>query len=230
MKGGSGGYSSGQTELAGLVQYITHRRSCASPCPVVILHPWQADPPLPSKVVIDISHHLPRGLPAPEGWDIIQRNGRIWVAARSNKIIRLDAAHLSMLLATCCDQEEQQAPTEQFLVQLNESSRLRAQQDADRRRQHYVHWSRHLLANIRQFTGAELLIGSSAVTFNPHFLHFVSPFLPDVRLGAVGDWSKVPALLILDSFARLLRCQVLAQAAAHLSVVWDTVSVVAAQK
>ena len=70
------GGPSGQTELAGLVQYITHRRSYAMPRPTVVLHPWQADPPLPSKVVIDISHHLPRSLPAPEGWEIIQRNGR----------------------------------------------------------------------------------------------------------------------------------------------------------
>ena len=70
-----------------------------------ILHPWQADPPLPSKVVIDISHHLPRDLPAPDGWSILQRNGRVWVAARRNTIIRLDAAHYGMLLATCYGQE-----------------------------------------------------------------------------------------------------------------------------
>ena len=210
------GGPSGQMELAGLVQYITHRRSSATPCPTVVLHPWQADPPLPSTVVIDISHHLPRGLPAPEGWEIIQRNGRVWVTTNSNKIIRLDAAHYGMLLAMCCNQGEQQAPTEQFLAQLSESSRV--QQDADR--QHYVHWSRHLLANIRQVTAAELLIGASAVTFNPHFMYFVSPFLPDVRLGAVADWPNVPALLILDSFAPRLRSQILAQAAAHPSVVW----------
>ena len=143
-------------------------------------------------------------------------NGRVWVTERSNKIIRLDSAHKSMLLATKCGQEEQQAPTEQFLVQLSESSR--AQQDADR--QCYVHWSRHLLANIQQVTGVELLIGASAVTFNPHFLHFVSPYLPDVRLRAASDRPKVPALLILDSFEPLLRHQVLAQAAAHPSGVW----------
>ena len=80
-------------ELAGLVQYITHRRGHATPRRTVVLHPWQADPPLPSRVVIDISHHLSRGLQAPEGWEIIKRNGRVWVAARSNKIILLDAAH-----------------------------------------------------------------------------------------------------------------------------------------
>ncbi len=99
-------------------------------------------------------------------------------------------------------------------MQLSESSR--AQQDADR--QYYVHWSRHLLANIWQpeVTGVELLIGASAVTFNPHFLHFqvVSTYLPDVRFGAAADWPNVPALLVLDSFASLLQRQVLAKAAA----------------
>ena len=41
-----------------------------------------------------------------------------------------------------------------------------------------------------------------------------------MRLGAAADWPKVPALLVLDSFAPLLRNQVLAQAAAHPSGVW----------
>mmetsp|Transcript_55124 Transcript_55124/g.115349 ORF Transcript_55124/g.115349 Transcript_55124/m.115349 type:complete len:484 (-) Transcript_55124:655-2106(-) len=70
------GGPAGQMELAGLVKYITQRRRCALPRPAVVLHPWQADPPLPSKVTIDISHHLPRSLPAPAGWEVIQRNGR----------------------------------------------------------------------------------------------------------------------------------------------------------
>ena len=69
------GAPTGQTELAGLVQYIAHRHNRALPRPVVILHPWQADPPLPSKVVIDMSHHFPMGLPASEGWEIFQCNG-----------------------------------------------------------------------------------------------------------------------------------------------------------
>lgn len=38
------GGPAGQTELAGLVQYITERRRCALPRPAVILHPWQTDP------------------------------------------------------------------------------------------------------------------------------------------------------------------------------------------
>ena len=56
--------------------------------------------------------------------------------------------------------------------------------------------------------------------FNPHFLHFVSPFPPDVHLGAAADWPQVPALLVLDSFAPQMRRQVLEQAATHRPGVW----------
>lgn len=207
--------SSGQLELTGLVRYIAQRRQVMIPRPAVILHPWQAEPPLPPRVTIDISHHLPRPLPAPKGWEILQRNGRVWLTEGSHGVVRLDAAHYGMLLAADCDQAEQ-VPTTQFLVKLSKS--CRAQQDADRR--HFVHWSRHLLADIKQITGAQLLIGASAVMFNPHFLHFVSPHLPDVHLGAVEDWPQLPALLVLDSFAPQLRGPMLDRAAAHCPGVW----------
>ena len=210
------GGSDGQLELASLARYIIPRRRCLVPRPAVILHPWQADPPLPSKVTIDISHHLPRSLPAPEGWEIIQRNGRVWITERRSRVVRLDAAHYSMLVASCCAQEAQRTPTAQFLAQLSES--CRAQQDADRR--YFVHWSRHLLASIRQVTGVELLVGASAVMFNPHFRHFVSPYPPDVHLGSTVTWLPVSALLILDSFAPQQRRKVLEQAATHGSAVW----------
>ena len=66
--------------------------------------------------------------------------------------------------------------------------------------EYYVHWSRHLLASIQQATGAEALIGASAVTYNPHFTSFLSPFVCDQSLGALSTWPDVPVLLILDSF------------------------------
>ena len=207
--------STGQLELTGLVLCITQRRHGIVPRPTVILHPWQMEPPLPSRITIDISHHLPRSLPAPAGWEILQRNGRVWLTEHSNGIVRLDAAHYNMLLAAGCDQAEQ-VPTAQFLVTLSES--CRAQQDADRR--HFVHWSRHLLADIKQITRTELLIGASAVMFNPHFLHFASPHPPDVHLGAVVDWPQLPALLVLDSFAPQHRGQMLDRAATHCPGVW----------
>ncbi len=45
-----------------------------------------------------------------------------------------------------------------------------------------THGSRHLLANILQITGCELLIGANAVTYYQHFLYFSSPHLPDEHL------------------------------------------------
>jgi hypothetical protein len=80
---------------------------------------------------------------------------------------------------------------------------------------------RRLLANIRQVTKVELLIGASAVILNPHFLHFVSPYPPDVHLWAAADWPQQPAFLILNSFAPQLRRQVLEQAASRPPF-WDT--------
>jgi hypothetical protein len=143
----------------------------------------------PSKVTIDILHHPPRGLPAPEGWEIIQRNWRVWITERGSRIVRRDAVHYSMLLATCCGHETLQAPTTQFLVQPTEpSASCRSQQDADR--QHYVHWSRHILANIRKVTDVELVIAS---------------------------WPQVPALLL--GIPAVLRRQI-EQAAAHRPGVW----------
>ena len=98
---------------------------------------------------------------------------------------------IAWLLAIWCGHEALQAPTTQLLVQLSaathRSASCRAQQDADR--QHYMHWNRHLLANIGKVTDVELVIGASAVMFNPHFLHFIPRFPPvptGVHLGAAA--------------------------------------------
>jgi hypothetical protein len=95
-----------------------------------------------------------------------------------------------MLLATCGNQDAQSAPTCSALTHISAS--CRAQNDAEQ--EFSVYWSRHLLTSIRHITGSELLIGSSTVTFNPHFPYFSSQYLPDVHLGAVAEWSHVPAL------------------------------------
>ena len=49
-------------------------------CPPAMLHPWQSEPPLPSLVTIHLSNHYPRSLPAPAGWDILQRNARALIS------------------------------------------------------------------------------------------------------------------------------------------------------
>ena len=53
--------------------------------------------------------------------------------------------------------------------------------------EYYGYLSRHLLASIRQATGAEAIIGASAVTYNQHFTSFLSPFVCDQSLGALSQ-------------------------------------------
>jgi hypothetical protein len=135
----------GQMKFIGVVQYISQRRCWDVPRPVVVAHPWQADPPLPSRITIDVAHHHPKSLPAPENWDIIQRNGRVWIAEHNNRVIKMDAAQYGLLLTTCYEQDIQRVPLMKFLVWICES--CRSQQDADQ--EYCVPRSRQLLANIR---------------------------------------------------------------------------------
>ncbi len=125
-----------------------------------------------------------------------------------------------MLLAMCSDQVVPSAPSEQMLNRISES--CRAQNDADL--EFIVHWSRYLVAYLRQITRSELLIGASAVTYNPHrtplSLFFITVFTGCAlrccrRLDA--EWPQKPAL---DSFAPPMRRQLLERAIAHGSVVW----------
>ena len=83
-------------------------------------------------------------------------------------------------------------------------------------------FTRHLLACISQATGAdsEALIGASAVTYNPHFTSFLSPFECDQSLGALSQWQDVPVLLVLDSFPPSRRVQLLQQASMHGPGTW----------
>ncbi len=83
--------------------------------------------------------------------------------------LKIDAAQYNMLIAVRGDQDTACTPTAQFLVDISTS--CRAQKVADL--EYYVHWSRHLLANTRWRTGCELLIGASAVTYNP--ISYISP-------------------------------------------------------
>jgi hypothetical protein len=201
-------------ELTGLVQYIKHRHRGSVPRPGVILHPWQAEPPLPGRVAIDFSHHHPQSLPAPTGWVIIQRNGRVWLVEQHSRVTKKTTAQYNLPLAISGDQEAASAPTTQFLVDIRTSCRAKNVADLE----YYVHWSRHLLANIRCRTGCELLLRASAVIYNPHY--FASPHLLDEHRGAVTEWPMVPALLLIDSFALHLRCQVLEKAVTHRQGVW----------
>jgi hypothetical protein len=71
-------HSSSQMELAGLVQFITHRHLGSVPHPAVILHPWQAEPPLQGRVNIDVSHHHPQFSPKPPSPNWLGNNSTQW--------------------------------------------------------------------------------------------------------------------------------------------------------
>ena len=79
---------------------------------------------------------------------------------------------------------------------------LKRQADSAAADLHYhVRWSRHLLECLQKTTGATLFIGSSELTYNPHFPHFSFPVPGDSELGSVKEWRPAePALLLLDSF------------------------------
>ncbi len=194
------------------MKYIAQRRRSSGPRLVSAPQPWQADPPFPSRIVIYLSHHHLKSLPAPAGREVIQRNGRVWIAERCKRVAKLDAAQYHMLLATCENQDDQSVPTEQTLNRISDS--CRAQNDADLG--FFVHWSRHLVVS----TMSELLnvlIGASAVSHNPPFSLLCVPVLTRIVTRCTFRSSR---RVFIDSFAPHLRRQMLEKALAHDSVVW----------
>jgi hypothetical protein len=211
-------HSTTQLGLICFVQYIMHRRRWGTPREEPIPHPWQTEPPPPVNVTIDISNHHPRSLSAPVGWEVIQRNGRIWMVEQNNRVTKIDAGQYHMLLAMYETPAANSVAPAQLLASIRSS--CRAQKAADL--EYHVPCSRHLLklASLRGRTGCELLVGASAVTHNPHFPYFVSPYPSDECLGAIKECPPVPALLVIDSFAPHVRGSVLKQAVAHRPGVW----------
>ena len=136
----------GQAVLTGLVQYISTRHCPRVHRPAVVLHPWQIEPPIPSNVIIDTTHHFPRSMPSPEGWEVWQRNGRLWIAKSRSRVAMIDAAQYGMLVTMVAGSDTQPVPSSQFLQQLRESCLLQLGSDST----HGVSWSRHLMANIQK--------------------------------------------------------------------------------
>jgi hypothetical protein len=95
-----------------------------------------------------------------------------------------------------------------------------AQQTADA--EYHIHWSRHLLACIRDKTGAQLHLGARAVAYNPspYFPLFASPFVGDRWLGAVLEWPSVPLLFTPDSYDSAARQQVWQRLKQHRQPIW----------
>ena len=107
--------------------------------------------------------------------------------------IGLDSVHYEMLAEL---HGPASAPTGLFLRAVLAPGMRQRSADLD----YYVPWNRHLLTCLQYVLKATCLIGTSTVTFNPHFSYFLSPDLPDSVLGSSMAWPAESALLLLDSF------------------------------
>jgi len=184
---------------------------------------WQTEPPLPANVTFDLSNHIPKLLPAPSGWGIQLRNARVIITDPNSHTFGIDGAQYGMLLGL---QEQSQdgtaqgflnTPTEQFLCELRSMCRFQRRSDAA----FGVPWnSRHFIACIQHLTQADLLIGPSTVTHNPHFRFLESPNSDQTGPGEDKIWPEVKALLLLDSIAPEHRAAWLQRAAQHRQPVW----------
>ena len=102
-------------------------------------------------------------------------------------------------------------PTEPFLLTLKLVCMAQRRADSD----YAIPWNRHFITCVQQLTDTQLLLGVSAVTYNPHFEHFASPDSRNEGLGAVREWPHEQALLLLDSIEPDQRRAWLQKAADH---------------
>jgi ribonuclease HI len=214
----------GQQQFSGLSQGIVRRRESTVRITRALIpsYIWHTDPPLPSKIEVDLSNHLPKQLPAPVGWEILQRNAKVLITDTQQRTFGLDAAQYGMLLALDRDRCSGRgvgnllAPTESFLLSLKLVCKTQRRVDSE----YVVPWNRHFITCVQQLTDTHLLLGVSAVTYNPHFEFFASPHSRNEDLGAVQAWPEVRALLLLDSIEPELRQEWLHKAAEHTHRVW----------
>ena len=209
-------------QLVGLAQGIQRKRDPAPTRQFVPTCVWQTDPPLPAHVTFDLSNHIPKLLPAPNGWEIQLRNARVIITDPSSHTFGIDGAQYGMLLGLQEQSRDGTAkgflnmPTEQFLSELRSVCRFQRRSDAA----FGVPWNRHLIACIQHLTQAGLLIGPSTAIHNPHFRFLESPTSDQTGLGEDRIWPDVKALLLLDSIAPEHRAAWLQRAAQHRQPVW----------
>jgi len=172
--------------------------------------PWQYQPRLPDAVSFDLASDAPDFPPAPPGWELLRRNGRLLVRAPSGVACQVEAAQASMLelLNQGLDQVA-------FLTALMDACTAQQRHDDGRT----IHWSRHLLACMARVTGARGLIGCRSVTFHPHFWWFSSPD-DDESLGSVREWPADECILLLDAFPPGERNALMRRAFGHLAHTW----------
>jgi hypothetical protein len=146
-----------QSKLIGFTSSLLRSKTQPQKHRLPMLYSWQLDPPLPGNVTIDLSNHHPRSLPSPEGWDIVQRNGCTMITGPSLRIVCIDSAQYHMLcsmqaLLKLRQDQSNNPPDALFLRHLRASCLAKQTADAE----YHIHWSRHLLACIREIRCAQL--------------------------------------------------------------------------
>ena len=192
--------SAGMQQMIGLTQGIQRRRDPAPARHFLSTCVWQTDPPLPTNVSIDLSNHIPKLLPAPSGWEVQLRNARVLITDPRSHTFAIDGAQYGMLLGLQAQGRNETArgfssmPTVQFLSELLCVCRLQRRNDSV----FGVPWNRHFIACIQHLTQADLLIGPSVATHNPHFSFLVSLTFdqrPERREGLARSQSLASARL-----------------------------------
>ena len=89
---------SGQSCITGHFQRRSTRARLSALLPPT-LYPWQLDPPLPANVTIDLANPHLRTLPAPTGWEILQRNGQAFITPPGQTTVSIDQAQFGLLRA-----------------------------------------------------------------------------------------------------------------------------------
>ncbi len=107
--------------------------------PLAPLHPRQMGLTLQCSFTIDLSQHQPIQLPCQDGWQVMRRNSRVWIAKETKNIVMLDAAQYRMIVDVNM-QEAPCSPTVQLLETIRRSSLVQCYLDLE----HYIHWSLHL--------------------------------------------------------------------------------------
>jgi hypothetical protein len=119
----SDGGRGGQQVICGAVQSVRPRRNARLHETPRLLPPWQAHPPLPNLVNLDLSNHYTQVLPCPDGWEASKRNDRILLSNPSGRMIGFDAAYYEMLAEL---HQQPSPPAESFMqVVLGASGRWR---------------------------------------------------------------------------------------------------------
>jgi hypothetical protein len=214
----TGGMPGEQSRLNGFTSSLLLSKIQPQMHRLPMLYRWQFDPPLPGNVTIDLSKHHPRSLPCPEGWDIVQRSGCTMIAGPILRIVCIDSAQYHMLcsmpaLLNLQHDQSDNPPEALFLRHLRAS--CLAQQTVDAK--HHIHWSRHLLACIREITAQ---LRQSGRAYNPHFSLFACPFAGDRWLGEVLELPSVPLYSLQICMTLLQRQQVWHKLEQHCQPIW----------